>query len=63
MVEKRSPCLKCERLEKNKLECAASCDELDQFKEGLHHCLLTQEDSTDYRIPGLQRTRCYTIDD
>ena len=63
MVEERSPCLQCERLKKNKLECAASCEELDKFKEELQHCPLNQEDSTDYRIPGLERTRSYTIDD
>lgn len=63
MVVERSPCLRCKRLKKNKLECAASCEELDKFKEQLHHSLLTQEDSTDYRIPGLERTLSCTIDD
>ena len=60
MVEERSPCLKCERLKRNKLECAASCEELEKFREKLHRCLLTEEDSTEYRIPGLERTPRYS---
>ena len=62
MIEERSPCLKCERLKRNKLECAASCGELEKFNEKLHHCQLTEEDSTEYRIPGLERTPRCTID-
>ena len=63
MVEERSPCLKCEHLKKSKLECAASCEELEKFKRKLHRCLLTAENSTEYGIPGSERIpRCPTED-
>jgi hypothetical protein len=59
MTEKRSPCLRCERLEKDKDECARSCEELQRYREDLPYGLLSGEDMSDYHIPGTARTPSY----
>jgi len=59
MTEKRSPCLRCERLAEDKDECARSCEELDRYQEELPYRLLSGEDLSDYRIPGTDRTPSY----
>ena len=56
MRAERSPCLQCERLKKDKYECAPSCKQLEMYMEKLPYCLLTGEDLTYYRMPGLERT-------
>jgi hypothetical protein len=59
MTEKRSPCLRCERLGKDKDQCARSCQELDRYREELPYGLLSGEDLSDYYIPGTERTPSY----
>ena len=56
MYAERSPCLQCERLTKDKSECASSCEELQRYMEKLPYFALTGEDLTSYRIPGVERT-------
>ena len=59
MRAERSPCLQCERLTKDKCECAQSCKQLEMYMENLPYFWLTGEDLTYYRIPGLERTPAY----
>ena len=59
MAEERSPCLQCERVNKNKNECVGSCEELVRYQEGLPSYSLWREDPDCYHIPGLERTRSY----
>jgi hypothetical protein len=59
MSEERSPCLRCERVNKNKNECVGSCQELDRYQEGLPYLSLWRGDPVCYLIPGLERTRSH----
>ena len=43
MEEDRSPCLQCERVNKSKIQCCGSCDELDSYKDGLPYFSLWRE--------------------
>ena len=60
MKEDRSPCLQCERVNKSKNQCCGSCEELDNYKDGLPYFSLWREDPVCYVIPGLERTRTYS---
>jgi hypothetical protein len=59
MSDKRSPCLHCKRLDKDKEECARFCEELDRYREELPYGVLSGEDLSDYHIPGAARTPSY----
>ena len=59
MSEEKSPCLQCERVNKNKNECVDSCDELDRYQEGLPGLSLWKGNPVSYIIPGLERTRSH----
>ncbi len=59
MSEDKSPCLQCERVNKNKNECVGSCQELDTYREGLPCFSLWRENPVCYSVPGLERTRSY----
>ncbi len=59
MKEERSPCLQCERKDKNKNECVDACDDLDRYQDGLPYLSLWREDPECYDIPGLERSRAY----
>jgi hypothetical protein len=61
MREERSPCLQCERLSMDKIECSGWCEKLENFMERLPYSLLSGEDLTEYGIPGAQRTPVYFI--
>lgn len=63
MEEERSPCLECERVNKNKNDCVSLCEELDRYQEGLPYFSLWKEDPACYFIPGLERTRTYPCSD
>jgi hypothetical protein len=52
MSEERSPCLQCERLSMDKVECSGWCEKLENFMERLPYSLLSGEDLTEYGIPG-----------
>lgn len=57
--EERSPCVRCERLDKNKNECADSCEKLKMYQERSPHLTLYKGTSDYYSMPGLQRTPSY----
>jgi len=57
--EERSPCITCERLKKNKNECADSCEKLHAYQEGSPHLTLYGGNPGTYTMPGLQRTPNY----
>ena len=57
--EERSPCITCERLKKNKNECADSCEKLKTYQESSPHLTLYGETPGYYTMPGLQRTPSY----
>ena len=59
MSEERSPCLECERLKENKVECAGSCERLDRYQERQPHFSLWRGEPTYYVVPGLERTSHY----
>ena len=61
MHGERSPCLQCERLLMDKVECSRWCEELENFVESLPYSLLSGEDLTEYGIPGVQRTPVYFV--
>ena len=63
MSKERSPCFQCERLKKDKLDCARSCEPLHEYMESLPYFLMSQDDSTSYRVPGLERREaCRCLD-
>jgi hypothetical protein len=57
--EERSPCITCERLKKNKNECADSCEKLQAYQESSPHLTLYRGNPGYYTMPGLQRTPNY----
>lgn len=59
MKDQKSPCLQCERLAKDKFECAETCKELEFFQERLPLVTLWRGDPIVYNIPHFQRTRTY----
>ena len=59
MSEEKSPCLQCERVNKNKNECSGSCEELKKYQQGLPYLSLWREDPVCYIIPGIERARSY----
>lgn len=63
MPKERSPCLQCERLPMDKVECAGGCEKLENFIEHLPYYLLSGEDLTEYGIPGARRTPAHFIYD
>ena len=50
ILEERSPCLRCERLRKNKLECAELCEKRKMYVRKLPYFLLSTEDLNDFSI-------------
>jgi hypothetical protein len=61
MGEQRSPCVQCEHLEHNKLECAAGCEKLEAFQETLSRGLLWGGEQISYGIPGTERKPIYRL--
>jgi hypothetical protein len=59
MDGQRSPCIQCEHLEDNKLECAAGCEKLEAFQENLHPFSLWGGEDVSYGFPGLERKPMY----
>lgn len=57
--EERSPCITCERLNKNKNECADSCEKLKIYQERSPNLTLYSGNAWYYIMPGLQRTPSY----
>ena len=61
MGEQRSPCIQCEHLGDNKLQCAAGCEELEAFQENLSHFSLWGREQISYGIPGMERKPIYRL--
>ncbi|HVP79796.1 MAG TPA: hypothetical protein VMV04_18080 [Thermodesulfobacteriota bacterium] len=59
MSEQRSPCIHCEHLSEDKLQCAAACEKLEAFQEDLPHFSLWGGEDASYGFPGLERKPIY----
>ncbi len=57
--EERSPCIGCERINKNKNECADSCEKLKIYQERSPNLTLYSGTSGYHIMPGLQRIPSY----
>jgi hypothetical protein len=63
VAEERSPCMMCDRLKRNKNECADSCDKLKMYQERSPKLTLYSGTFSYYTMPGLQRTpSCRSMD-
>ena len=61
MSEQRSPCIQCEHLGEDKVECAASCEKLEAFQENLSRFSLWGGEDASYGFPGLERKPIYRL--
>jgi hypothetical protein len=61
MSERRSPCMDCEHLSEDKLECATGCEKLEAFQENLPHFSLWGGEDASCSIPGLERKPIYRL--
>ena len=51
----RSPCIQCDRVKRNKSECADSCEKLEMYQESLPQFTLWRDNPSYYSVPGLHR--------
>jgi hypothetical protein len=58
-AEERSPCITCDRLNRNKNECADTCEKLKAYQERSPKLTLYSGTFSHYTMPGLQRTPSY----
>ena len=61
MGEQRSPCIQCEHLGEDKVECATGCEKLEAFQENLPHFSLWGGEDASYGFPGLERKPIYRL--
>jgi len=59
VAEERSPCVECERLKRNKNECADSCEKLKMYQARSPKLTLYSGTFSYHTMPGMQRTPSY----